>query len=265
MDLATPVSKADGKSFKLYAKRLEKIGIYTLGDFLYHIPSRYEDFSIISKISQLQPGEKITVLGVVESFKNEYLRSRKTIQKAVITDETGSITTTWFNQPYLSKLLTPKTMVYLSGNVNRFNNKINFTPNDFEVKSNQQLHTGRIIPIYPETHGVSSKWLRRQIFNLLNIFDTQFNEFLPPETLDRNSLMQFKTALWQIHFPSQMDDIPKARQRLAFNELLFMMLKSKIRKDAWSKNLKSNRLDIQKFNSKYNNFIKSLPFDLTSA
>src|SRR5258706_7952240 len=104
MDLQTPVVKAS-PSFKLYAKRLEKLRILKLEDFLFHIPFRYDDYSLTSKIREVQAGETITVKGSVEEIKTLYTRKWKSLQRAKIKDDTGSIDILWFNQPYLSKTI----------------------------------------------------------------------------------------------------------------------------------------------------------------
>src|SRR3989344_8330940 len=102
MDLKTPVESA-GRAYKMYARRLEKLGITKLEDFLYHIPFRYEDFSLISKIGQLQAGKKVTIKGKVEKIKNQYTKRWKSLQRATISDDTGSLNVIWFNQPYIPK------------------------------------------------------------------------------------------------------------------------------------------------------------------
>src|SRR5436309_1488452 len=104
MDLQIQLTHAD-RTYKMFARRLEKLGILKIEDFLYHIPSRYDDFSLISKISQTQAGETVTIQGVVEELKNEFTRGYKKIQKAKIKDETGIIEVIWFNQPFIVKTI----------------------------------------------------------------------------------------------------------------------------------------------------------------
>src|SRR5579884_2227672 len=104
MILQTPVEQA-GRSYKMYARKLERLGIFTLQDFLYHIPSRYEDFSLVSKISQLQAGEQVTIEGTITAMKMQYLRNHKTLQQAKVADDSGEIEVVWFNQQFLPKML----------------------------------------------------------------------------------------------------------------------------------------------------------------
>ena len=118
MNLQSPVTMGT-RAIKMYAGRLEKLGIFTFEDFLLHLPTRYEDFSLVSKIGELQAGETVTIKGKVREIKNQYLRGGriKTIQKAIIADETGSIELIWFNQPFLIKTLSVGSDVSVSGKV----------------------------------------------------------------------------------------------------------------------------------------------------
>ena len=168
MDLQAPVKNA-GNIFKMYASRLEKLGITTFEDFLYHIPSRYEDFSLISKIRHIQPGEVVTIQGKVDEIKNVFTKNYKKIQQATISDETGNIDIMWFNQVYLPKVIHKGDTLSVSGRVEKNKNHLTFFSPEYEIIYPNQptLHTGRFVPVYPETKGVSSKWLRRQVYKII--------------------------------------------------------------------------------------------------
>src|SRR3990172_2440829 len=178
--------RSQGGIYKRFAFALEKLGIVTFEDFLFHIPFRYDDYSLISKISQVQPGETVTIRGEVLEIKNQYTRSRFTIQKAKISDDTGSLDVVWFNQPYLTRTIKEGDFVSLSGKVEQKVGKFQMTSPDYEVGEEYFIHTGRLVPIYPETRGISSKWIRRQIYKLLN--ECKIEEYLPTEILERNRL-----------------------------------------------------------------------------
>src|ERR1700731_3540445 len=121
MDLHTPITKGN-RSMKMYAGRLEKLEIRTFYDFLFHLPSRYEDYSVISKIAEIQPGETVTIQGQVLEIKTNYMRGAriKTMQKATVTDGTGTIELTWFNQPFLARTILPNSTISASGKADRF-------------------------------------------------------------------------------------------------------------------------------------------------
>src|SRR3989344_8266530 len=193
MDRKTPIEKA-GRLYKLYARRLEKLNIKTFEDFLYHIPSRYDDYSLISKIARVQAGETVTIRGTVTEINNEFTKNFKRIQKAVITDDTGSIEVVWFNQPYLTKVIHKEDNVSLSGQIGWFLKKLVLQSPEYEMLTDSAtIHTGRLVPVYPETRGVSSKWLRRQVHKLLVNLD-QIHEYLPQMLIDDNNLMSLSKA-----------------------------------------------------------------------
>lgn len=248
--------------FKMYASRLEKLSIYTFSDFLFHFPFRYEDYSIISKISSLQAGEVVTIQGNVLEIKTEYTRRGKRIQKAKIQDDTGIIDVIWFNQPYLTKVIPQNSNVSLSAKVEQNGNKLIMQSPEYELlNATSTIHTGRLVPIYPETHGISSKWLRRQIFKLLIENKHKLAEYLPYSILKKNNFLDFNKAIEQIHFPKSQQHAIEARQRLAFDELFLLHLASLIRKNEWKKNLLGYEFNIYK--DKLLEFINKLPFTLT--
>lgn len=263
MDLNSPLSLLS-RAYKMYAKRLEKLGIVKLEDFLYHIPFRYEDFSLVSKIGIVQAGERVTIRGKVEKIANQYTRKWKSLQRATILDETGQIDVIWFNQPFLPKAIRVGDDVSLSGKVDLDGNKPMMKSPDYEVVfQNQTIHTGRLVPIYPETKGVSSKWLRRQVFKILQE-NPNIEEYLPSEILNENKLMDLNDAIKKIHFPKSLDEAINARQRLSFDELFKLQLSSLVRKKSWEKE-KINPWETKNNEKKINDFIKSLPFELTGA
>lgn len=251
----------------MYSSRLEKLGIYSLEDFLYHIPFRYDDFSLVSKISAIQPGEIVTVKGQVKSIKNIYTKYGKNIQKAEVADETGSIEIVWFNQTYLTKNIKTGDFISLSGKIDFFNRKSTFISPEYELinDTNKQLHTGRLIPVYPETKGVSSKWLRKQVHTLLTEFKSEIKDFLPRNILEKYNYLDLYDAFSQIHFPDNINKANQARERLAFNELFLIQLKSKIRKKEWEKELLGFKFSVKEYKYQLEKTIKSLPFKLTQS
>ncbi len=264
MDFNLPVKKSPFRSIKLYASRLEKLHISTHLDFIYHMPSRYEDFSHIAPVANIQVGEIVTIHANVIDAKTSYLRNRKSIQRATFSDGTGSIFVTWFNQPYLVKQLPVGTSVWLSGRADIFNKKLTMQSPDYEIETSEPIHTGRLVPIYPETYGVSSKWLRRQIHSLLKEIENE-KEFLPPYLLKENNLMEYPLSLQKIHFPLSLEESNKARQRLAFDELFFLQVSALHRKREWKSVQKSVSLTVSKHHEKLEKLYNSLPFTLTNA
>lgn len=264
MSLQTPIREAS-KAYKMYATRLEKLGIVKFEDFLFHIPFRYEDYSLISKMDKVQPGEIVTVKGTVKKIENQYTRRFKTLQRATVYDETGSIDILWFNQPFLTRVIKNGDLISLSGKIERDGSKLTMISPDYEVIfNNQTIHTGRLVPIYPETRGVSSKWLRRQVFKILEQKD-ELKEFLPLEIIKENNLMKLTDAIEKIHFPKNLEEAQKARERLAFDELFEIQLSSLIRKKEWEEKTIGIPLKKNGFEDKIAVLIKKLPFELTNS
>lgn len=265
LTLNTPVQKLRMVG-PAYARRLKKLEIETIKDLLHHAPRRYKDYSQISKISQVQPGDAVTVKGKIRECKNVYTKNRKVIQKASVTDSSGQIRITWFNQPYIPNSLKPGTKVSFSGKIEGSNKKPELISPEYEVikdQTSQTIHTGRLQPVYPETEGLSSKWLRSRIAPLIKIILPQLKDWLPPQILKKESLMPLKAAIKYLHFPQNNKQVEQARIRLGFDEMLFIQLKALKRKTSWQKHQATKKILISQKSLKY--FKNKLPFRLTSA
>jgi ATP-dependent DNA helicase RecG len=238
------------------ATRLTNLDIFTVRDLLYHVPFRYDDFSLVSPIGRVRPGETVTINASLQSIKNFFTKTGKKIQEAVVTDESGKLTVIWFNQTYLLKILHPGDSVHLSGKIDWFGNKIVMSNPSYEpYVQGTTLHTGRLVPVYPETEGVSSKWLRGRIaFLLENILPT-IEDFLPEQTLSEYHLMGLSDALRTVHFPDNKEDIERGRHRIAFDEVFLLQLTAYEQKRVWKATQKA------KIISPIN--IPNIPFVLT--
>jgi ATP-dependent DNA helicase RecG len=254
MDLTASVTTVEGIG-PAVAGKLEKLDIKTVFDLLYHLPFRYEDRSLVSPISQIQPGEMITVSGRLVSIKNEYSRRGKVLQKGIVEDDTGRLTITWFNQSYLVRSLREGEQYAFYGKADFFGKTLTLISPDYEVYSQDSLHTGRIVPVYPETAGLTSKWLRQKINHLLNQLNIE--DFIP------NKQPVWKTSLCQIHFPGNMEKIEFYRSRLAFDEILLLQLKALQHREQWKNTRLSHKFEIDR--TKLNRFLSSLPFTLTQS
>jgi len=249
-----------------YAKRLTKLGISNLGEFIYHFPFRYDDYSMVSSIGLVQPGEVVTLKGQVLSIKNIVTKFGKRVQKAVVVDDSGEIEATWFNQPFLTRTLKKGSMVYLSGKVDLFGGNRVLSSPDYEVEKVGQkpIHTGRIVPVYPGTYGVSSKWLRSRIYSFLNNFIDQFKEFLPDEIIREYGLVDLKTGIKNLHFPEDKELAEKARERLSFDELFLIWLGT-IKRKRLGEKVVGEKFMVDGFKKEIKEFERQLPFELTSS
>lgn len=262
MKLDTPISRVPLVG-PAYVKRLDKLNIRTAGDLLYHFPYRYEDFSLVSPIAKTQPGEIVTLRGTMVSVITNYARGYRKIQKGVLVDDSGQIEVTWFNQPYLVNALKSK-KVALAGKIETFANRKTMTSPEFEILNNSEIstiHTGRLVPIYHETAGLSSKWLRSRIAAVLS--DLEAEEFLPDRLLQKHRLPAFLPALRAFHFPENPAKAAAARRRFAFEELFLIHLRTLSRKKAWRQKKLARKLKID--GDKLLGFQRNLPFELTRA
>jgi ATP-dependent DNA helicase RecG len=265
MDLNSPISDLP-KVGPILEKKLKKLGINTIQDLFYHAPSRYVDFSTIVSIGKIQVGETVTVHAKIVSIINQFTKRGARMQIASVEDDTGKMTVVWFNQPFLTRMLYPGRLVSLSGKVEWFNRKPALFSPEYEIMEEEDgptVHTGRLVPVYPETMGLSSKWIRTLIKRSFEDNELKFDEFLPKEVLTGGTLVSLKEAVQKVHFPKSEKETEVGRKRLAFNEMLLLNLKSLSRKNLWKKNHTANKLNINK--SEVDAFIKSLPFDLTPS
>jgi len=252
-----------------YAKRLKKLDIVTLEDLLYHFPFRYIDYSLVSPIGRLQAGETVSIRGEVISIKNEYTRRGKKIQKAVIADASGEIQVIWFNQPFLVKTIISGQTIGLSGKVDWFGRSLVLVSPEYEILKDgekekyETIHTARLVPVYHETYGLSSKWLRSRIAPLVKKFVPGLKEFIPPQIAKKHDLVKFNQALAEIHFPKNQKTVQKARQRFAFEELFLLQLAALRRKKEWQKHQLAFKFKLDQ--EKILEFTASLPFELTRA
>ncbi|HFC76768.1 MAG TPA: ATP-dependent DNA helicase RecG [Candidatus Moranbacteria bacterium] len=245
------------------AQKLEKLGIKNVRDFLFHFPARYDDLSKIKKISELEPDENTTVSGKIVKFatKRSWQKRMKIIE-IILKDDTGEIKAVWFNQDYLieSFSYSYNKEIRLSGKVKLDSKGFSMSNPIWEPVSKTPNHTGRIVPIYPETKGITSRWLRWQIENIFRA-DFEIADPLPHKILKKYNLPSLKKALYDLHFPTSENKYLVAQKRFAFFDMFLIQLKSLQVKQ----NLQTKNAQIFKYNKKVTEkFLKSLPFKLTN-
>jgi len=264
MNLSTPI-KDIKKIPPKYQKKLKKLGINTLRDLLFHFPHRYENFSKIIPISELKLNSPACVKGVIKSIENlKTHRRRFVVTQAIISDSSGSIMAVWFNQPFLVNVLQKGDEVFLAGKLVLSKEGPYFQNPIYERITPSKkffLHTGRIVPIYPETEGISSRWLRFIIYPILQKLGREVPEILPDFILQQLKLLPVQKALFEIHFPSSLKTAEQARHRFAFQELFLLelfMLKKKYQRYQKKAPAMSIKIDLIK------DFVDALPFSLTN-
>ena len=262
MDLDLPIENFSNIGPQ-YLKRLKKLNIGTIGDLFFHLPSRYENFGKPIKIKSAQIGNNITIEGEIQKIKNiTTFKKRMVLTQALVKDTTGMIRVVWFNQPYLIQNLKRGDKISLAGRIN-ISDAGPFLSNPAyeKITKNKTLwHTRGIVPIYPETKGVSSRWLRFILWNLLRKYYLNIQEFLPKEILVSKKLPQRNRALISCHFPKTFKEAEIAKNRLVFEELFLLELKILTEKRNLKKE-KAPKIKIKR--SAIEKISKSIPFKLT--
>lgn len=251
-----------------YARKLEKLGIHTVRDLLFYFPRRWEDFSKISPIAKIKLGEQVSVRGTIQVIQNKKTRKRITVTEAVVADESGSLKAVWFNQPFLIQNLKKGDEVFLAGKL-EFNYGQATFPSPAYEKIEQAdpstllgtLHTGRIIPVYNETEGITSKWLRSKIGPLAKLV-YGIKDYLPPEVKNEHGLAELSAAIRSMHFPETTEDLKKAQRRFLVDNLFCLLLVVLAGRKELSK---GKAISIPFDDTVGKRFVTSLPFELTDS
>lgn len=263
MVLASPIDRLPATS-TLTIRRLKSLVINTFEDLLNYFPFRYENYSLISSTAPLQVGEKLTIKGRVLEAKNQYTRKARLLQKIRLSDDRGVIEAVWYNQPYLIRLIRPDSLLSVAGEVKNFFKSTVLEAQQYELLrtwADETIHTGRLVPVYPEIRGLSSKTLREKIFYLLKNCLPQ--EIFPATLLHRYQLISETDAYQQVHFPQNLELAKQARRRLAFDEMTIIQLTSSLIKKDWQKEKVVQPLLIE--GKLIGQLIARLPFELTKA
>lgn len=260
-------------------KALEKLGIVTIRDLLYHFPARYTDLSIVRHINTLEDDETVTILGTISKLSTQKsFKSKIPMGKATLSDLTGTIHIVWFHQPYLARMLKEGATVRVTGKVT-INPTYGLTLTNPEINPEDilpiDLHdtlfaknssTNNIqygYPVYPESRGITSKWIYHTIQKILkDKAAREILEYIPSDILAKYNLPTLYSALVWIHLPQKKEHADIARKRFAFEEVFFIQLarqqERKAYEELFSYKLKIPQKDI-------GDFISRFPFTPTEA
>ena len=242
------------------AKSLSKLGVTDLRSLLSYFPRAYEDRRSYKKIADLIPGENACVCATVAAEpKASHIRKGLDLVKLRVVDETAALDLTYFNQAYLKNTFhTGDTFVFYGRAEGTLLRKQMTNPL-FEREGAHQV-TGRIVPIYPLTAGVSQSFLSKAVRQGLDACADELTDFLPEETRLAHQLCHVRFAYENIHFPADDESLAIARRRLVFEELFLLTLGLHL--------LRARRADVQGpkcENVNLQPFYATLPFSLTGA
>lgn len=261
------------------AYKLNKLGIYTANDLMCYFPKKHVDYSSRTLIRNLKEGENTTIFGYIKSVSAFNTKNNLSIVKVKVADETGSIDLSFFNAKgnrytlERTKSQFPHNAgIMLSGTVklNNYDKKLTFDKPTYSIMTgeflegqNSNLNMGRIVPIYTVCENLSIKTLRKAISNAIQLYKDSIVNIVPDEIRERLGLMDKKQAVEQIHFPDDNNSLEHARFSLIFEELFLVQLKLvRIREQNNSKSALALKI---KSDGLVDQFIKSLPFELTSG
>lgn len=274
MELETLLEKAF-RLGEVQKKALKKLGLLNVRDLLFHFPARYNQFVESAPLNSAPLGASGTWYGKISNLKlGKSFRKRIAMAEGRFSDQSGTIKLIWFNQPYLAKMIQEGSLVAVSGkiaikNSERYiaNPEIETIPelpenakdSLFGKKSNDLFS----YPIYPESRGLTSRWLYYAIQKIFKAGILQkISDGIPEDILTKYHLPPLKTALIWIHNPKKPDDALVARKRFAFEEVFLIQL-----------TLQKERQEYQKHQSyiipatkeKTDSFLKRFPFEATNA
>lgn len=259
MSFSTPLSKIKGVGPKS-AEQFADAGLHTVGDLIQFLPRRHEDFSDTVAIADISPGKK-TIRARCEKVTTRPVRRGLRITTATLVDDSGKLQAVWFNQPYRATQLAGTEEFFFSGDFEFNYNKYQLTNPSVEKVSDMPVQTDRVLPVYRQIKGLKTQ-LVRKIMSELRPPMTMSPETLPKSIVRGERLLSRSEALLGIHFPKTVEDIQRAKERIAFEELFQLLVASQLNKHD---NAKLEGWHIPFNKDVVADFVAKLPFELTGA
>jgi ATP-dependent DNA helicase RecG len=277
MDSADPIFKYFTRLRTDQKTALEKLGIRTVRDLLYHFPARYEAAGPTGTIASAQPGTDVTLYGTIRKPETRKAwKSRRPIAEAYLEDSSGKIKVMWFNQPYIAKTLTDGMVVRATGRMAGTGTKaylanpeIDRSPippediHDSLFSSAKAFVDQTLYAIYPESKGISSLWFLHALKRLFELHAHEsIEDPIPAEILETYNLPILSTALVWMHAPKTSDNAAAARKRFAFEEVFLLQLSLA---DARREAARERALPVTVNHASLADFVQSFPFPPTEA
>jgi ATP-dependent DNA helicase RecG len=248
-------------------KQLTALGITTVAEALLHFPSRYEDFSLVKNIIELQIGERASIKATVKQIKEVGgFHGFGARAEAVFSDDTSSIKVVWYNQGYIAEQLEKGEEIYLAGTPQQYKGLLQISNPLWEkVKkdTSEQTHTARIVPVYRLKNKMPQRTYRNILFGLLEIVQEiphAILDIMPPEIVKRERLLTKMETLQALHFPTSQKDLDAAKQRMAYEEIFILQCAVQLRKAA----LRTIKSVVIPFDADMTSgFVNALPFEIT--
>ncbi|MFC1959341.1 ATP-dependent DNA helicase RecG [Chloroflexota bacterium] len=259
--LAAPVTVVEGVGDKM-AEKLARLGVTIVGDLLYHVPRRYDDYTRLLPISKTKPGEMVTLIGTIRDSRVLKGRGGNQFLQIKIDDGTAVLAVFFFGQPYLQNQLQRGVQLVVSGKTDLYLGQLSMNNPEWELLEVDNLHTRSIVPVYPLTKGLTARTMRRILKKTVDYWSPRIPDYVPESVLDRAELVELGWALRQIHFPANGEYINYAHERLAFDELFLLQMAMLERRREWQQ---QPGVPLPVADEWLTGILDNLPFALTDA
>lgn len=258
----SPLTKVPGVT-KAMAPKFERLGVRSAGDLVQLYPRRFNDFSTMRKICELQPSAyPVSVIGRVLSAGQTRFGRRVKGTEAVLADGTGTLRVTWFNMPYVARALHEGDTLVVSGKVRLYRGRLQLENPEFEALDEELLHTGRLVPVYPATQGLGQRSIRQAVHAAVDALADHVPDPVPVPERERLRLPALGTAIRTYHYPESFAQAEEARRRLAIGEFLAIQAAVLLRRAEWQDGGIAPELSLD---GRLPGFLQSLPYSLTRA
>lgn len=244
------------------SKLFARLGIHTVEDLLFHLPRMLEDRSQIKPISELSDGETVCVQGSLAADVKSYLsRGKLSVTQTTVSDGENLMKVTWFNAPYVKSTLKSGFKFTFFGKVTYKGQYFEMVNPVLELCNGDVRKTGRLLPVYPSTAGLSQTHIRNAAERIFERLSEIPKDVLPPSVAEENHFPSIYSSLKSLHMPESAEAFEAARKHLAFEE--FFVLQAGIHTlGEERKNFKAIPITNVKCIA---DFARSLPFELTVA
>ena len=258
----SPLERLPGVG-KAGAARLAKLGVESAGGAVFFFPRRFNDFTDLRTIADLEPSKtQQTVLATIWSVRELRYGRRVKATEALLRDKSGALRVVWFNMPYVARALTEGDEVVVSGRVRLYRGRLQMENPEFEPFDSDVTSAGKLVPVYPASQGLSQRTLRRAVGAAVESLADLVPDPVPAWLCEREKLPRLSKAIRTLHQPANRAEAEDARRRLAVGEFLAIQVAVLLRRARWQEGRTAPVLSL---GDRLGAFCDSLPFPLTGA